>query len=38
MSGKKVVNRNVAIALGITVVILLAGLVGLVISYNSIIN
>lgn len=38
MSEKKVVSRNVAIALGITCVIIAAGLVGAVANYMSIIN
>jgi hypothetical protein len=38
MSEKKVVNRNVAIALGIIVIILLVGLVGATANYTSIIN
>lgn len=38
MSEKKVVSRNVAIALGIIVIIVLVGLVGAISSYTSIIN
>jgi predicted PurR-regulated permease PerM len=38
MSEKRVVSRNVAIALGIIVVIVLAGLVGAAANYTSIIN
>jgi len=38
MSEKKVVGRNVAIALGVITIILLIGLVGAVANYTSIIN
>jgi len=38
MSEKKVVGRNVAIALGIVVIILLVGLVGAIANYTSVIN
>ena len=38
MSEKKTVGRNVAIILGIIVIILFAGLAGVVINYTSIIN
>jgi len=38
MSEKKVVSRNVAIALGIIIIIVLVGLVGAMVNYTSIIN
>jgi TolA-binding protein len=38
MSEKKVVSRNVAIALGIIIIIVLVGLVGAIANYTSIIN
>ena len=38
MSEKKVVSRNVAIALGIIVIIVLVGLVGAIADYTSVIN
>lgn len=38
MSEKKVVGRNVAIALGIICIILVVGLVGAVANYTSIIS
>jgi len=38
MSEKKVVGRNVAIALGITCIVLAIGLVGAVMNYTSIIS
>jgi Flp pilus assembly protein TadG len=37
-SGKKVVNKNVAVALGIIILVLLVGLVGAMLNYTSIIN
>ena len=38
MSEKKVVNRNLAVVLGIIAIILLGGLVGAMVNYTTVIN